>query len=76
MPPQKQMVSKSKIKVMSILPSKNREYNVLNLSDEIKILCLLKGGISLAKVGRHYRKNEASIHRIQDKECEIRSSFW
>jgi hypothetical protein len=56
MPPQKQMVSKSKIKVMSILPSKKREYNVLNLSDEIKILCLLKGGISLAKVGRHYRK--------------------
>jgi hypothetical protein len=42
MPPKKQMVPK-KVKV-----------NVLNLSGQMKILDLLKGGTSLVEVGRHY----------------------
>jgi hypothetical protein len=41
----------------------------------LKILDLLKGGLSLMEVGWHYGKNESSIGGIQGKEYEIRSSF-
>jgi hypothetical protein len=50
--------------------------NVLNLSEKLKILHLLKGGMSLVEAGKQYGKNESSIHSIQDKEHEIRCSFW
>jgi hypothetical protein len=49
---------------------------VLNLSDKVKILDLLKGSLSLVEVLWYYGKNESSICSSQDKEHEIRSSFW
>jgi hypothetical protein len=62
----KQMALKSKVKV-----------SVLNLSNKVKILDLLKGSTSLAEVGQHYRKNESSICKCsRKKEHEIRRSFW
>jgi hypothetical protein len=42
--------SKSKVKV-----------NVLNLNNKVKFLYLLKGSMSLAEAGQHYRKNGSSI---------------
>jgi hypothetical protein len=49
---------------------------VLNLSDKVKILDLLKGGMPLAEVGWCHKKSESSICSIPDKEHEIRSNFW
>jgi hypothetical protein len=56
-------------------PKSEREHIVLNLNDEVKILHLLKGGMSLAEVQWCYGKNELSICSIQDKEYGIRPSF-
>jgi hypothetical protein len=38
----------------------------------VKVLDLLKGGMSLAQVGWCYGKNESIIHSIQYKKHEIR----
>jgi hypothetical protein len=67
--------TESKVKVMLILPSLKRTCNVLNLSNKVRILDLLKSSVSFIVVGWHYGKNESSSHSIQDKECEISSSF-
>jgi hypothetical protein len=37
-------------------PKVKRIYNMLHLSDNVHILDLLKGSMSLAEVGWHYRK--------------------
>jgi hypothetical protein len=52
-----------------------RASNILNLSDRVKISYLLKGSMSLVEVGLHYGKKESSIHSIQNKGHEIRSSI-
>jgi hypothetical protein len=44
-----------------------RAGDVLNLSDKRKFLDLVKGGMSLAEVRRHYGKSEWSIRSIWDK---------
>jgi hypothetical protein len=49
---------------------------VLNLSDKVKILYLLKVGMSLSEGGQYYGKNESSLHSIEYTEHEIRSVFW
>jgi transposase-like protein/uncharacterized protein CbrC (UPF0167 family) len=56
-------------------PSKaKRERKVLSLDEKIKILHLLKSGMSVAEVGRKFGKNESSIRTIKQKEAEIRES--
>jgi hypothetical protein len=44
------MVLNKQEKVMVIPPTPKREHNILNLSDTMKILDLLKGGMSLSEV--------------------------
>jgi hypothetical protein len=43
------------------VPKWKVKVNVLNLSDKVKILDLLKGGTSLAEIGCLYGKNELNI---------------
>lgn len=50
-----------------------RDRKVLSLSEKVKILDLLKEGVSVAEVGRRYGKNESSIRTIRNKSREIRS---
>jgi hypothetical protein len=50
--------------------------DMLNLSDKVKILDFLKGSMSLVEFGLALWKKESGICSIQDKELEIRSSFW
>jgi hypothetical protein len=54
--PKSKWYTKSKV----ILPNQKRVYNVLNLSDKVKILDVLNGGMPLPEVGC-YEKNEPSI---------------
>jgi hypothetical protein len=49
----KRMVSQSKVKV-----------NVLNLSDKVKNLDLLKSGMSLAEVEQCYGKKESNFYSV------------
>ena len=44
---------------------------MLSLEEKMKILDLLKSGMSLAKVGSKVGKNELSIHTIKQKEAKI-----
>jgi hypothetical protein len=46
---------------MIILPSQKREPNVLDLSDKVKILDMLKGSMSLVEAGWCYGENKSSI---------------
>jgi hypothetical protein len=52
------------------------QVSVLNFSDKVKNLGLFKGTMSLVEVGWYYWKNESNICSLQDKEPEVRSSFW
>jgi hypothetical protein len=46
-------------------PKSKKTCNVLNLSDQVKILYLLKGSMSLVQAGLHYGKmNQVSIVQV------------
>jgi hypothetical protein len=54
-------------------PKPQRAHNVLNLSDEVKILDFLKGGLSLMEDRWGYGNNESSIciFKIQNMKCGL-----
>jgi hypothetical protein len=56
-------------------PKPKRAHNVLNLSDKVNFLDLLKDNMSLGEVRLCYGENESNICRVRDKEHEIRSIF-
>lgn len=54
--------------------TEKRVRKVLTLSEKIKILDMLKSGMSATKVGRKIGKNESSIRAIKLKEAEIHAN--
>lgn len=48
---------------------------MLSLNEKIKILNLLKSGMTLTKVGCKVSKNKSSIRTISQEEAEIRGSI-
>ncbi|XP_062887396.1 general transcription factor II-I repeat domain-containing protein 2A-like isoform X1 [Mobula hypostoma] len=68
------MAPKKQLSGQSNSSKAKRERKVLSLAEKIKILDLLKSGMSLSEVGRKVGKNESSIRTIKQKEAEIRGS--
>jgi hypothetical protein len=52
--PKKQMMAKKQSKSYSNLPKPQKACNVLNLSDKVKVLDLVKGSMSLVEAGQYY----------------------
>jgi hypothetical protein len=53
-----------------MVPKRQGKISVLNLSDQVRILNLLKGGMSLAEVGRlklWEKMNQASLSGARNK---------
>jgi hypothetical protein len=51
-------------------PTSQLKVNILNLSDKMKILDLLKGGMSLVGAAQHFGKNKSSLCSMQHKDHE------
>ncbi|XP_072909805.1 general transcription factor II-I repeat domain-containing protein 2A-like isoform X2 [Hemitrygon akajei] len=68
------MAPKKQLSGQSISSKVKRERKVLSLAEKIKILDLLKSGMSFSEVGRRVGKNESSIRTMKQKEAEIRES--
>jgi hypothetical protein len=56
-------------------PKSEVNVNVFNQSDKVTILNLLNDDMPRADTGWHHGKNDSSIHSIEDKELEVKSSF-
>jgi hypothetical protein len=57
-------MSKKQGKSCDNLSKPKKSHNMLNLNGNMKFLGLLKGSMSLVKVGQIYGKNESSIYNI------------
>lgn len=69
------MLLKSKLIGQRNPPEAKREHKVLSLNEKIKILNLLKSGMTLTKVGCKVSKNKSSICTISQEEAEIHGSI-
>jgi hypothetical protein len=63
--PNSKRCSKKRGKSYTDPPKPKRTCNVLNLSNEAKLLDLLKGGTSLAEVGQHCGKKMSQASAVQ-----------
>ncbi|XP_066975350.1 tigger transposable element-derived protein 1-like [Macrobrachium rosenbergii] len=51
-----------------------RKRNMMNISEKVKLLDMLKEGKSYAAVARHYGMNESTVRYIKKEEVKIRKS--